>query len=76
MLTPCRCELANLLDTSGPPCATTAAPQLFQGKIAVAVETSSRAVDLCQQDEDNTPDTDALGQVITEEVIVSLLTNR
>eukprot|EP00752_Nemacystus_decipiens_P017555 g15732.t1 len=40
--------------------------QLFQGKISSAVETCSKAVDLCQQDEDNTPDTDALGQALRQ----------
>lgn len=40
-----------------------ATSQLFQGKVSSAVDTCSRAVDLCQEDKDNTPDTDALGQV-------------
>ncbi|CAB1098815.1 unnamed protein product [Ectocarpus sp. CCAP 1310/34] len=47
--------------------------QLFQGKIPVAVETASRAVDLCQQDEDNTPDTDALGQALRQLGVIQLL---
>lgn len=46
-----------------PPRARTVLLQLFQGKISDAVEACSRAVDLCQQDDDNTPDTEALGQV-------------
>lgn len=37
--------------------------QLFQGKIVEAVTSCSRAVELCERDENNTPDTDALGQV-------------
>lgn len=38
--------------------------QLFQGKIVEAVTSCSRAVELCERDENNTPDTDALGQVM------------
>lgn len=37
--------------------------QLFQGKVSASVEASSQAVDLCQRDEDHTPDTEAVGQV-------------
>eukprot|EP00903_Cladosiphon_okamuranus_P019609 g18034.t1 len=40
--------------------------QLFQGKVSLAVDTCSQAVDLCQQDENNTPDTDALGQALRQ----------
>lgn len=40
--------------------------QLFQGKVLEAVESCSRAVELCEQDEDSTPDTDALGQALRQ----------
>lgn len=53
----------NLKLDATPPLPTAVLLQLFQGKISDAVEACSRAVDLCQQDDDNTPDTEALGQV-------------
>ncbi|CAM9881570.1 unnamed protein product, partial [Hapterophycus canaliculatus] len=47
--------------------------QLFQGKVSLAVDSCDRAVDLCQQDEDNTPDTDALGQALRQLGAIQLL---
>lgn len=53
----------SCLEQSPPPAPRLSTSQLFQGKVSLAVDTCSRAVDLCQEDEDNTPDTDAMGQV-------------
>ena len=46
-----------------PPPPYTPVSQLFQGKVSAAVDTGNRAVDLSQRDEDNTPDTEIVGQV-------------
>ncbi|CAM9705322.1 unnamed protein product [Scytosiphon promiscuus] len=47
--------------------------QLFQGKVSLAVDSCDRAVDLCQQDEDSTPDTDALGKALRQLGAIQLL---
>ena len=53
------------MPTFPPPPLQCGVSQLFQGKVSAAVITGNRAVDLSQRDEDNTPDTEVVGQVST-----------
>eukprot|EP00904_Undaria_pinnatifida_P011212 jgi/Undpi1/7220/HiC_scaffold_22.g09693.m1 len=47
--------------------------QLFQGKVSAAVITGNRAVDLSQRDEDNTPDTEVVGQALRQLGAIQML---
>ncbi|CAM9243330.1 unnamed protein product [Discosporangium mesarthrocarpum] len=47
--------------------------QVFQGKMEEAVASSSAAVDLCEKDDDHTPDTEALGQALRQSGVAQML---